>query len=100
MSKLLSDEAELFFVPTAEELQAEQSKYGNIFMNLRKKQIKQALNHSQKTDELMDKFNTRMAAGQGTTQYSHLLDKHNAEGQQNIDEIHSRYGHLLDKYIK
>lgn len=71
-------------------------------MNLRAKQIKQALNHSQKTDELMDKFNTRMAAGQGTTQHNYLLGSSAEQKtkQQNLDTIHSKYGHLLDKYIK
>lgn len=103
MNNFLSKETAKFFNPSEDELQREQEKYGNLFMNLRKKQIKKAVDFSQTIDKKIDQFNKRMGTRQQTSynKYGHLMDKYTSGTEQpNSNEIHSRYGHLLDKYIK
>lgn len=97
-NSLINDSLRDFLNPTASELKEEKEKYGNHFMNFRKKLINETFEHMELENKLLDRFYLREA---GITEKKTGIPVPGTtfSGKGNKDQVHERYGHFLDKYL-
>lgn len=94
----LKDEVKDFLTPTVAELEAEKARYGNLFMNVRKKMIDDIFKYNEIENKFLEKFYAR-EAGIPEKKADTPAPEKTFSGKDNKDEIHKRYGHFLDKYL-
>ncbi len=94
----LKDELKDFLTPTVAELEAEKARYGNAFINVRKKIIDDIYRHNELESRFLEKFYAR-EAGIPEKKTGTPAPDPAFSGKSNKDQIHKRYGHFLDKYL-
>ena len=95
-NNMINDNVSDFFNVTGKELEAERSRYGNIFMNFRKKLVNETLKHTELENRYLDRFYLREA---GLPVEKIDTPAPCTTIKSNKDQIHERYGHFLDKYL-
>lgn len=97
-NSLINDSLRDFLNPTAAELEAEKEKYGNHFMNFRKKLINETFEHMELENKFLDRFYLR-EAGIPEKKTDTPEPDTTCSDKSNKDQTHERYGHFLDKYL-